>query len=44
MAKKKKNKKKKKTERVLVPFNTGQRRHKSKKDYKRKKRVEVDDE
>ena len=42
---KKKNKDiKKKRVRVKIPFNTGQRVHRSKKDYKRNKKVNVDDE
>ena len=37
-------KKDKKRVRIQIPFNTGQRVHKSKKDYKRNKKVDLDDE
>ena len=42
--KKEDNKKGRKRVRVQIPFNTGQRVHKSKKDYKRNKKVDLDDE
>lgn len=35
------NKQKKKRGRVQIDFNTGQRVHKSKKDYKRKNKVDI---
>ena len=38
---KKNNKDKKRRGRVQIKFNTGQRVHKSKKDYKRKNKVEI---
>lgn len=38
---KKDNKQKKKRERVQIKFNTGQRVHKSKKDYKRNNKVDI---
>lgn len=41
---KKKNKDVKKRVRVKIPFNTGQRVHRSKRDYKRNKKVNMDDE
>ena len=41
---KKKNKDMKKRVRVKIPFNTGQRVHRSKKDYKRNKKVNMDDD
>ena len=42
--KKEKKRREKKRVRVQIPFNTGQRVHKSKKDYKRNKKVDLDDE
>ena len=37
----KKNKENKRRGRVQIPFNTGQRPHKSKKDYKRNNKVDI---
>tara|TARA_B000000557_G_scaffold224894_1_gene194694 strand:- start:4463 stop:4606 length:144 start_codon:yes stop_codon:yes gene_type:complete len=41
MKKNKKEQNKKRRGRVQIKFNTGQRIHKSKKDYKRKNKVEI---
>jgi len=41
MKKNKKEQDKKRRGRVQIPFNTGQRVHKSKKDYKRNNKVEI---
>ena len=41
MKKNKKEQENKKRVRIQIPFNTGQRVHKSKKDYKRKNKVEI---